>query len=45
MKFNSATWKAKKDAGLSLAAEIEGIAVPEALAEFGDALRAMHKLR
>ena len=44
VEFNSATWKAKKDAGLSLAAEIDGIAVPEALAEFGDALRAMHKL-
>ncbi|MDP6658215.1 MAG: class I tRNA ligase family protein [Candidatus Poseidoniia archaeon] len=44
VEFNSATWKAKKDAGLSLAAEIEGIAVPEALVEFGDALRAMHKL-
>ena len=44
VEFNSATWKAKKDDGLSLAAGIEGIEVPEALVEFGDALRAMHKL-
>ena len=44
VEFNSATWKAKKDAGLSLAAEIAGIAVPEALAEFSDALQAMHRL-
>ena len=44
VEFNSATWKSKKDAGLSLAAEIAGIAVPEALAEFSDALQAMHRL-
>ena len=44
VEFNSATWKSKKDAGLSLAAEITGITVPDALGEFSDALRAMHKL-
>ena len=44
VEFNSGTWKAKKDAGLSLNAEIEGIEVPAELAEFQTALAAMHKL-
>ena len=44
VEFNSATWKSKKDAGLSLAAEITGITVPDVLEEFNDALQAMHKL-
>jgi len=44
VEFNSTTWKAKKDAGLSLNAEIEGIEVPAELAEFQTALAAMHKL-
>ena len=42
--FNSETWRAKKEQGLSLNAEIEGIPVPENLAEFADELTAMHKL-
>ncbi len=44
VEFNSTTWKSKKDAGLSLAAEITGITVPDVLEEFNDALQAMHKL-
>jgi valyl-tRNA synthetase len=43
--FNSNTWKTKKDAGLSLNAEIEGIIVPDELSEFTEALTAMHKLQ
>ena len=42
--FNSETWRAKKDAGLSLNAEISGITIPSELAEFNDELTAMHKL-
>ena len=42
--FNSETWRAKKDAGLSLNAEIEGVAVPSELAEFVPELTEMHKL-
>jgi len=42
--FNSETWRAKKEQGLSLNAEIEGVPVPENLAEFADELTAMHKL-
>ncbi len=43
-EFNGAVWKAKKDAGLSLAAPIEGIDVPEALAGMSVDFTAMHKL-
>ena len=43
--FNSETWRAKKDAELSLNAEISGITIPSELAEFNDELTAMHKLR
>lgn len=42
--FNSNTWKAKKDTGISLNTPISGITVPNALSEFSDALSAMHKL-
>ncbi|MDP6099535.1 MAG: class I tRNA ligase family protein, partial [Candidatus Thalassarchaeaceae archaeon] len=44
VEFNSETWKAKKDAGLSLNSPIEGIEVPSVLSEIKDALTAMHKL-
>ena len=43
-EFNSATWKQKKDAGLSLNAPIEGISIPADLAAFTEVLTAMHKL-
>ncbi|MDC0055485.1 class I tRNA ligase family protein [Deltaproteobacteria bacterium] len=43
-EFNSATWKQKKDAGLSLNAPIEGISIPTDLVDFTDVLTAMHKL-
>jgi len=42
--FNSETWRAKKENGLSLNAEIDGISVPEVLNEFSAELTAMHKL-
>ncbi len=44
VEFNSAVWKAKKDAGLSLAAPIDGIEIPADLAELADVFTAMHKL-
>ena len=37
-------WKAKKDAGVSLAAPISGHNVPSSLKEIEAALVAMHKL-
>ena len=43
-EFNSETWRAKKDQGLSLNAEIEGISIPADLSEFEAELRAMHKI-
>jgi len=42
--FNSVVWKAKKDAGISLAAPISGHKVPDSLKEIESALTAMHKL-
>ena len=42
--FNSETWRSKKEQGLSLNAESEGITVPEDLGEFAEELTAMHKL-
>ena len=42
--FNSEVWKTKKENGLSLNAEIEGIVLPEGLAEFKGTLTRMHKL-
>jgi valyl-tRNA synthetase len=44
VEFNSETWKAKKDAGLSLNSPIEGVEVPSVLLEMIEALTAMHKL-
>ena len=43
-EFNSETWRAKKDAGLSLNAEIGGVEIPVELDEFTAELTAMHKL-
>ena len=43
-EFNSETWRAKKDAGLSLNAEIDGVEIPVELDEFTAELTAMHKL-
>ena len=42
--FNSETWRAKKEKGLSLNAEIDGVSVPDVLSEFSAELTAMHKL-
>jgi valyl-tRNA synthetase len=42
--FNSAVWKAKKDAGISLAAPITGHKVPGSLKSIEQALVSMHKL-
>ena len=42
--FNSTVWKAKKDAGISLAAPISGHTVPDDLKNIGSALVSMHKL-
>ncbi len=42
--FNSTVWKAKKDAGISLAAPISGHTVPDELKNIGPALVSMHKL-
>jgi valyl-tRNA synthetase len=43
-EFNGATWKTKKEAGLSLNAPISGIVIPEELSEFNEILTQMHKL-
>jgi len=42
--FNSVVWKAKKDAGVSLAAPISGHNVPDSLKKVEQALISMHKL-
>ncbi|MEC8106919.1 MAG: class I tRNA ligase family protein, partial [Candidatus Thermoplasmatota archaeon] len=42
--FNSEVWKTKKENGLSLNAEIEGIVIPDNLTGFHDTLTRMHKL-
>ena len=42
--FNSGVWKTKKENGLSLNAEIEGIVIPDSLTGFRDTLTRMHKL-
>ena len=42
--FNSVVWKAKKDAGVSLAAPISGHKVPDSLKRIEQALISMHKL-
>lgn len=43
--FNSMVWKTKKDSGLSLKSEIEGIEIPENLEEFREILTSMHHLQ
>lgn len=43
-EFNSAVWKAKKDAGISLRENIEGINIPEELKEFEKDLSLTHGL-
>ena len=44
IEFNSQVWKAKKDAGISLAAPISGHKVPDNLSFVESALVSMHKL-
>jgi valyl-tRNA synthetase len=43
-EFNSMVWKSKKDQGLSLKSEIEGIVIPSKLEDFRKILTAMHHL-
>ncbi len=45
IEFNSFVWKQKKDAGLSLNAEISDVEVPENLIDFTDTLSRMHSLQ
>ena len=45
IEFNSFVWKQKKDAGLSLNAEISDIEVPDDLTDFADTLSRMHSLQ
>ena len=45
IEFNSQVWKAKKDAGISLAAPISGHKVPDNLSIVESALVSMHKLK
>ena len=43
-EFNGATWRTKKESGLSLNAPISGITIPDELNEFNTILTQMHKL-
>ena len=43
-EFNGATWRTKKESGLSLNAPISGIKIPEELNDFTSILTQMHKL-
>lgn len=43
-EFNGATWRTKKESGLSLNAPISGIEIPDELSEFKSILTQMHKL-
>ena len=43
-EFNGATWRTKKEAGLSLNAPVAGITIPEELSGFSEILTQMHKL-
>ncbi len=45
MKFNSSVWKSKKEKGISLRDEIEGILIPENLEKFRLDLVSTHKLK
>ena len=42
--FNGATWRTKKESGLSLNAPISGIVIPDDLVDFTSILTQMHKL-
>jgi len=42
--FNSTTWNAKKEAGISLNQPISGVVIPNDLVEFTDILTSMHSL-
>ena len=44
ISFNAMVWKAKADAGSSLAAPITGIDIPENISNFSDILTSMHKI-
>ena len=44
ISFNAMVWKAKADAGTSLAAPISGIGIPETISEFTKILTSMHKI-
>lgn len=44
MEFNSSVWKAKKDKGIALNAQIGGIKIPEELSRFSNDLKACHNL-
>ena len=44
-KVNSAVWKAKKDAGISLKAEVASLTLPKSLKLIKDDLKAMHNVR
>ncbi|MCH2358495.1 MAG: class I tRNA ligase family protein [Candidatus Poseidoniales archaeon] len=44
VEFNSDTWRAKKEAGISLNAPISDVSVPDSLAALASSLAAMHKL-
>ena len=44
ISFNALVWKAKADAGTSLAAPISGISIPETISEFTTILTSMHKI-
>jgi len=43
-EFNGATWRTKKESGLSLNTPISGITIPDELNEFNSILTQMHKL-
>ena len=43
-EFNSMVWKAKKEKSIALNAKIDGIKIPEELAEFSKDLKACHNL-
>lgn len=43
-EFNGNTWRSKKEQGISLNAPVEGIVIPDELAEFTSILTRMHKL-
>ena len=44
IEFNSSVWKAKKEKAIALNAKIEGIEIPQELAEFSKDLKACHNL-